>query len=142
MSDCSRNAFSVPYAPKSAVLSIKPKYAEAIFSGRKTVEYRKSSLRSGVDGIYIHVCGEDPACVQGFVSYSGYICGSPSDVWEKTKDTGCVTEEEFFDYFRGADTAYALQLEKATVFRNPLCLKKLGLTRPPQGIAYVKGVER
>lgn len=142
MSDCSRNAFEVPHIPKSAVLSIKPRFAEAIFSGRKTVEYRKSGLRPGVDGVYIHVCGEDPACAQGFASYSGYICGAPSDVWEKTKDTGCVTEDEFFDYFKGAKTAYALKLKEAIKFENPLCLKKLGLSRPPQGIVYVKGVSR
>lgn len=120
------------------VLSIKPEFAEAIFAGEKTVEYRKQKPRENTNGIYIHVCGEDPAYVQGYAGCSGTTHGTPRAVWGTTKDQGAITEEEFFDYFEDATNAYALRLFGAMRLVDPIPLSRLGLTRPPQSLAYAK----
>lgn len=121
------------------VLSIKPEYAEAIFAGKKTVEYRKQKPRKNITDVYIHVCGEDHAFVQGFAFCSGCACGEPRAIWDVTRNQGAISEAEFFDYFRGTEEAYAVRLFGAMRLAEPIPLSKLGLTRPPQGLAYVKG---
>ncbi len=127
------------YQAYNLVLSIKPEHAEAIFSRKKTVEYRKQKPRANITGVYIHVCGEDPAYVQGYAGCSGCTRGKPRVVWGVTKDEGAITEKAFFDYFGDAEKAYALRLFGAMRLAKPIPLSRLGLTRPPQGLAYVKG---
>ena len=120
------------------VLSIKPEFAEAIFSGDKTVEYRKQKPRENTTGIYIHVCGEDPLYAQGYAGYSGCTHGEPRVVWGVTKNQGAIAEEEFFAYFGEAKEAHALRLFGAMRLAKPIPLANLGLSRPPRSLAYVK----
>lgn len=123
------------------VLSVRPEHAEAIFAHEKTVEYRKAMPRSGVKRIYIHVCGEDAGCVQGYADYLMCTHGSPCYVRLVTKEIGGITDTEFDSYFDGCDSAFALHLSGARRFKEPLPLSVLGLSRAPQSLAYVKEVD-
>lgn len=120
------------------VLSIKPEYAEAIFSGDKTVEYRKNKPRMGTNGVYIHVCGEDANYVQGYAAITRVISGNPQSVWNDTNNQGGISESQFFYYFKGCSEAYALMLSGALRLFEPTPISDLGLSRPPQSYAYMK----
>lgn len=124
----------------TAVISVREPYATPILVGSKIFEYRKVALRPGIGTLYIHVCGEDPACVQGIAKVIGCIGGSPEALWQATAHRGSIRREDFLRYFKGADKAYAYALRGARRLNSPIPLKKLGLTKPPQGIAYVKGL--
>ena len=123
---------------KKLVISVKTEFAELIFAGKKTVEYRHSKPRPDIRGVYIHVCGEDPELVQGYAEYTGCTHGAPRAVFGTTKNQGGITEEEFFEYYADREEAFALRLAHAHRLKTRVTLASLGLTRPPQSFAYTR----
>lgn len=121
-------------------ISVKPLFAERIFAGDKRFEFRRVLPKKPVGRVYIHVCGEDADRVQGFadVVAMGYL--PKNELWEIAKDAAGMRREEFDAYFDGCSDAGYLELSDARRFSG-MRLEEIGLKRPPQGIAYVKGAQ-
>jgi predicted transcriptional regulator len=120
------------------LLSIKPEYADKILSGEKCFEYRKAIFRDpSVETVMIYstmpvgkVVGEfDVATVHS---------ASPREIWKRTEGSSGITWRFFFKYFKGRQTAYAIEVKNVRKFDVPLDLKEvLGRVTPPQSFAYV-----
>jgi len=65
------------------IISVKPKYAAAILSGRKKYEYRKSIFKRSVNKIYVYTSSPQRKFV-GYFFYDGFIRGTPEYIWEHT----------------------------------------------------------
>jgi predicted transcriptional regulator len=125
------------------LLSIRPKYANMIFAGTKTVELRRvrPSIQAG-DLVLVYVSSPTKE-MQGAFRVGKTISGKPSTIWKKFgKQTG-VTRTEFNAYFAGKDQAHALMIEDAWTLPTPVqlaCLRKekQGF-RPPQSFHYIRG---
>ena len=75
--------------PKVIVMSLKPKYAQAIYEGRKNWEFRKAPPPL-YQRVYIYESAPVSA-VTGWVYFSESITGIPDAVWDIVKTNKCFT---------------------------------------------------
>ena len=60
------------------------------------------------------------------------IDDTPQRIWERTHEWGCIGKEDFFDYFKGADKAFAIAIKDVVRYDTPIPLP----FRPPQNYRY------
>lgn len=128
--------------PKTALLiSIRPKYAEKIFNGIKTVELRRirPRLKSG-DLVLVYVSSPTMALMGAF-EVGSVTGGSPGQIWKRFNGKSGLTKSEFDDYYDGAKQAFAVVLKRLWKFENPVKLTQLRRNktgfRPPQSYHYL-----
>jgi predicted transcriptional regulator len=120
------------------ILSIKPKYSDAILSGEKKFEFRRKIFkRCDVKRIFIYKSNGVGAIVGSFV-VEGLLSGTPEHIWSICGEYGAISEAEFFEYFRGTQKAYAIKIGKYERFPEPIDPSKLvqGF-RAPQNFRYL-----
>ncbi|MFN8091122.1 MAG: hypothetical protein U0599_02625 [Vicinamibacteria bacterium] len=124
--------------PTRVLLSVKPRFAEAIFRGAKTFEFRRALFRRR-DVKTVVLYASSPTCkVVGQFTIDRVLSLSPDELWRATQHGGGIDREYFDRYFEGRDTAHALEVKQARRYRWPLCLREhLGLSRPPQSFCYI-----
>jgi predicted transcriptional regulator len=122
----------------NVLISIKPKYVAKILSGQKRYEYRKRIFHKKVNRIYIYSSAPQKQIV-GFFEYSGYLEGSPEELWERTNNMAGITIEEYKKYFDNNLIAYALKIEKIIIYNIPIDpYSKDKSFRPPQSFKYIE----
>lgn len=120
-----------------AILSIHPKYAAAILSGLKRVEFRKRKFKGDIR--YVAIYASNPVQkIVGFFSISGITEGSPSEVWQQFQHIGGIEKDAYHQYFSGSEKAVAIIIEEVIPLETPLLLKQLSSTLvPPQSFSYM-----
>lgn len=121
----------------NALFSIKPKYAERIFSGEKRFEFRTTACKKQIDKIIIYETSPTSKIV-GEVSVLEILKDDPQKIWEKTKEYAGIEYDAFLDYFSKREIAYAYVLENPLKYENPKSLKELNISAPPQSFIYIK----
>src|ERR1035437_1926519 len=124
------------------LISIRPRFAEMIFAGSKTVELRRVCPRISSGDLAL-VCVSSPTKeLQGAFEVGKVISASPSALWKKIGKKSGVTRKEFFAYFHGKTEAHALVIKRAWKLPVAICLTALrrskGGFRPPQSFHYLK----
>ena len=118
------------------LLAIKPVYTGRIFSGMKRVEYRRVRAARDVDRIYIYETRPTSAVV-GYMDIGSVICGTPRDIWKKTRELACMDMEEYMEYFSGSRQAVAFIIKNPRYYFEPRQLGTYGLPSVvPQGYIY------
>ena len=131
-------------ARRTLFISIKPRYAAMIFSGKKTVELRRTEPRVGKGDKMIVYVSSPTKEVTGVCTVTEIEKDSPAKLWHRIRDKAGVTKEEFDDYFDGACQAVAIHVHKPKMFGNPVCLVTLRQDfsiQPPQSFRYVETVD-
>jgi predicted transcriptional regulator len=122
-----------------ALLSIKPEYANAIFAGRKTVEFRRSRLASDIELAIVYAT-QPVGCIIGWFRIAGIAESTPDGVWRRFRREGAIRRRDYFAYFNGAERAYAIEIAEAVAIDEPLLLKSLSPSlRAPQSFQYLTG---
>ena len=107
------------------LISIKPRHVSNIFSGRKTIEFRKRSL-SLDKGAQLWIYSTMPdAKILGVVTVESVEKGSPNCIWEKYGSHSAICRTEFDRYFEGSDHAVAIKIKDPTLLAQTLGLKTL-----------------
>lgn len=124
--------------PEVALLSIKPRFAEAILAGTKRVEFRRRRLADTVRHIVVYST-QPVGTVVGSCGVSGQLSATPDELWSAVGDVGGISREEFDTYFEGAVQAVAILLEKPSRLspHRAVSLNDLGAARPPQSFQYL-----
>ena len=124
------------------LISIRPRFAEKIFAGSKTVELRRvcPKISSG-DLVLVYV--SSPAKeLRGAFEVGQVISTSTSALWSQVGKKSGINREEFVAYFCGKAKAHALIIKRAWKLPVPICLATLrrrkGGFRPPQNFHYLK----
>ncbi|ATE84879.1 hypothetical protein vBOeSunk162_51 [Oenococcus phage vB_OeS_unk162] len=118
------------------IISIKPKYAEQILFGKKTVEYRKTLIKNKIDKFYVYSTAPIKKVI-GYFESDGIIQKSPIDLWKETCQQGQIEAKDYFQYFKGKDKAYAISIKKFHPFKKPILLKDFDKNSiPPQSFRY------
>ena len=127
------------------LLSLKPRYADLIFAGRKKTELRRR-IASGIEGrdAFIYVSSPVKQLRGGF--RVGHVWqGSPEEVWNEVSELAGVDKRGFDEYYEGCAIAYALQVTDVWEYENPVDLNGLRNQFPnfsvPQSWRYVKPEE-
>lgn len=122
----------------SVLLSIKPKYADAILDGTKTFELRRAVFRNPDVRRAVIYASSPISRVIGEFSIADVLELEPEKLWRATAKGSGVDREFFDDYFRGRKTGYALQVQKPKRYAKPLHLTDhFGFSRPPQSFCYL-----
>jgi len=101
----------------NVILSIKPKYSQAIISGIKKVEFRKKIFKRPVDKVYIYSSSPSKKLI-GFFTFIEVVEENPTVLWNKFQDVGGIDKADFFDYFKGSEKGYAIVIETVEKFKK------------------------
>src|SRR5712671_5544390 len=91
---------------KVLLLSIKPKYAEKIFSGNKRVELRrtKPNVKKG-DLVAVYVSSPVMA-LMGEFEVEAVMKNTPRALWCEVNNYAGVSKSEYDEYYEGSKTAF------------------------------------
>jgi predicted transcriptional regulator len=120
------------------VMSIKPRYADRIFAGEKTVELRRTRPRveSG-DVVLVYASAPTKALVGAF-AIGGVISEEVSCLWNRYSSMLGVSHKEYREYFAGTGMAHGLLVAEYVSFVPvPLSVlrRRVGF-RPPQSYMF------
>jgi predicted transcriptional regulator len=131
-----------PQGPRAVLLSVKPRFAEQILAGTKTVEFRRAWAAKpvGLAVVYSSSPAQRLVCI---VEIEGAVLASPMSVWTKCRARGPGLErKELMEYFAGKDQAYGVLLGGLTLPAKPVPPKSLFRSfRPPQSYRYLSETE-
>lgn len=128
---------------ESILISLEPRHAENILSGKKTVELRRR--RPNVQpGTLLWLYSKMPVgSIVGHATIKKIYEDSPDKLWRRFRSEVGVTRDEFFSYFYCRDMAVALQLENTAALPAPITLHRLREMderfQPPQFFARLSG---
>jgi len=118
-----------------ALVSIKPKYADLILSGEKTIELRKM-FNHKINRVYLYASSPVKRIVAVFdcnatdfqVYNNDYVC-----------ELACVSLEEYCDYFRNSKTKWFISPYDVKPINKTLA--DIGLKRPPQNYQFLNAAQ-
>jgi len=130
---------------RAVLMSIKPKYADLIFAGIKTVELRRVCPKVGPgDLVIVYVSSPRMALVGGF-EVAGIVSEEPKMLCREWQPQSGVEKETFLYYFRDCATAYGILIGRTWQFESASGLEALrrrkGGFHPPQSYRYLGSEE-
>lgn len=123
------------------LLSIKPEFAERIFSGEKKFEFRKAVFKDETVKTIVIYATMPTGKVVGEFEVGPILKDRPSKLWRKTKEFSGISKDFFEAYFQGRSSGYAISVRNAVRYENPFELNELipgGV--PPQSFRYLDSV--
>ncbi len=121
----------------NVLLSIKPQFADLIFSGKKKYEFRKTVFsRNDVDNVIVYATSPISKVIGEF-EIAEIISANPSSLWKMTKAYAGISREFFFGYFSNRNIGYAIRVKSYIIYKSPLCIQTFFGIKPPQSFAYV-----
>ncbi len=123
--------------PTRALLSIRPRYAEAILSGRKRFEFRRQPFGSSVNLALVYATSPVQLVVGEFDVLQ--ILSAPVEsLWRLTRRFAGIDRNLFFEYFSGMHIGHAIEIGAVRRYERPFCpVEAMGI-RPPQSFQYVR----
>ena len=108
----------------NVLLSIKPKYANAIIAGEKLVEFRKLAFKKNIDRVYIYSSAPEQRII-GYFTVDDIISDTPQKLWKKFKNVGSISQDDFFEYFAEKQIGYSIKIKSVNKFRKSIDPKKI-----------------
>jgi predicted transcriptional regulator len=122
------------------LMSLRPRFAEAILDGTKTVELRRTRV-SATPGTTIIIYASSPVMsVVGLATLVAVETARPSTLWRRHRHHLGLTHAEFRDYLAGTDTASCLSVAEPRTLPAPYALAWLrdhADFHPPQSYRYL-----
>jgi predicted transcriptional regulator len=121
-------------------VSIKPRFAEKILAGEKSVELRRVRPLVAAPGTLVVFYASSPTCE---VVGTGRIeaIDSPNAIWERHRSELGLPRSEYRSYLAGVRQAVGILLEdvRPLTCRVPLAAlrQRLGGFEPPQSFRYI-----
>jgi predicted transcriptional regulator len=127
-----------------ALISIHPRYADAILDGTKTIELRRK-IPELTNGTRLWIYATRPtAAVVGVATISDVNRAHPRTIWRRHRDGAGVDHTSFMEYFNGAQEGVAILLE-AVKRVGPIAIEELREIRnpfhPPQVLLRLTNAE-
>lgn len=123
------------------LLSIRPKYAELILNGQKTVELRRVRPKVA-PGDLVLLYASSPTCeLVGAFTVDAIEVSSPTALWKRHGSALGVTRSQLYAYFKGTSRAVAISVKAPRRIRHPLTLADLRSQLPgfvpPQSYVFL-----
>ena len=126
---------------RMVVLSLKPRFAEAILVGDKTVESRRTVPKIVVPTLALLYATTPVRALLGTCVVTGVRSAELAVLWREYGSRSDLRYHEFQQYFKGVDVGAALTLTEARPLGRRIPLQdmrvKLKSFRPPQSFAYL-----
>jgi predicted transcriptional regulator len=132
--------------PDEILISLKPKHANQIFDGIKTVELRKRRLKVDA-GTRVWIYATAPiAAIRGYANLVRIEVGSPFQIWKVLGSKTGISKDEFESYFEACDVAYGLVLDDVMKMKTALPLagvrRAVNSFHPPQFYFHLNGTKK
>ncbi|WP_419926406.1 ASCH domain-containing protein [Candidatus Poriferisocius sp.] len=126
---------------RMVVLSLKPRFAEAILAGDKTVEFRRTAPKIDVPTRALLYATTPVRALLGTCIVADVQSGDLAVLWREHRSRCALTYHEFQRYFEGVEVGTALTLAQPQSLSSKVPLQDLRAKptgfRPPQSFAYV-----
>ena len=126
---------------RMVVLSLKPRFAEAILAGEKTVELRRTEPKIVVPTRALLYATTPVRALLGTCVITSVRSADLAVLWREYGSKAALLDKEFQRYFDGVDMGTALTLTQPQAFSRQIPLDDLRAKprsfRPPQSFAYV-----
>lgn len=125
---------------RALLLSVRPRYAQAILNGTKTVEIRRQGPAVHPGTLVIIYATKPVGAIVGTARISDISCGNPADMWERHNRSMGITRADYDAYLSGAETAYLLFLRRVQRLEPLLTLEQIRSAttfQPPQSYRYL-----
>ena len=120
------------------LLSIKPEFADKIFSGEKQYEYRKAVFSRRDVNVVVVYASKPVSKIVGEFCVDAVLEGRPSEIWEETKQHSGISIEFFKRYFEGRKKGYAIKIGSARKYIEEIDpFKANERFFPPQSFRYL-----
>lgn len=120
------------------LLSIKPGFAEAIFTGEKGYEFRKKIFNTTkVDKIILYATKPIGKIVGEFM-IDDILQSNPKSLWELTHSYAGISRDYFDKYFSGKSYGYAIKIKNPKRYSKTLELHEItDSPTAPQSFSYL-----
>lgn len=109
----------------TVLLSVRPRFAEALLNGSKTVEVRRRHVRIA-DGVLCLVYASSPTCaLVGAIRVETTYTASPDVLWMRHGDGMGLARTEYDSYLDGAARPCAIVVAAGATFAHPVRLPEL-----------------
>ncbi len=126
---------------RMVVLSLKPRFAEAILAGVKTVELRRTVPKIVIPTRALLYAASPVRALLGTCVITSVRSADLAVLWHEYGSRSELPFHEFQQYFEGVDVGTALILSEPQALSQPIPLQDLRAKpkgfRPPQSYAYV-----
>ena len=119
------------------LLSIKPEFADKIFSGKKMFEYRKAIFKNQVSTVVVYSSSPVKRVIGEFTVKTIHH-DSLDELWDQTKEYSGITRDFYNEYFANRVKGYAIEISTPVLYSESKDLKKEFGIVPPQSFAYVE----
>ena len=123
------------------LISIKPQFAERIFSGSKTIELRKTSPKVNEGDLILFYVTSPEKMIKGIGRVKGLIEDTPANLWSAYRDTAGIGKELYFDYYNNSNKAIGILLKDVVEFQKSVSLSDIRSSipsfAPPQSYRYL-----
>ena len=120
------------------LLSIKPEYANKIFSGEKKFEFRKIAFRNTKVHTVVVYSTMPVGRIIGEFSIKHIHKDSPESIWNKTKRFSGIDEIFFNEYYEGRELAVAIEVDNPILYNEPINPKEEYVNfTAPQSFMYL-----
>jgi predicted transcriptional regulator len=124
----------------NVLLSIKPKYANAILAGQKLVEFRKLAFKREIERVYIYSSAPEQRII-GYFIIDAIVSDTPAGLWKQFNKVGSINEEDFFEYFANKEIGYSIKIKSVNKFRKSKDPKDIFKNFvPPQSYMYCERI--
>jgi predicted transcriptional regulator len=123
----------------NVLLSINPKFVEAIADGTKRYEFRRTIFRRrDVERVFIY-CTSPVQRIIGAFQIGRILEDTPSRLWAELKSLSGLSKRDYLEYFHGSRKAYAIEIRDFYAYDEPLDPREMdpGFV-PPQSFAYIE----
>ena len=119
------------------ILSIKPKYCQAIVEGTKRYEFRKRIPKNWKEARFLIYASSPIQRIIGEFKSTEVIDASPEEIWKKCQEEAGISKEEFCSYFKSTKSAFALHIEDFIEYDPIDPRAALSHFTPPQSYQYL-----
>ena len=124
-----------------AIISLKPRYADLILTGKKSVELRSRIVRLK-PGTTIWIYSTRPVGrIVGFAEVKSVVHDEPTLIWRRFKNKICIDKAEFNTYTEDRERVSAVTLTRVQELTDAPTLDGIreltGTFHPPQFYAYL-----
>jgi predicted transcriptional regulator len=118
-------------------MAIQPRFAQAILSGSKQVEFRKRRLAADIETVVIYETAPTQR-ITGHFTIARTVEATPTALWYEFASAGGIARDEFTDYYTGHERAVGFVIKDTEQYQRPVALPELStLPSVPQSFVYL-----
>ena len=119
------------------IISIKPKFVKKIIEGTKIFELRRKIFLKKINTVIIYESSPTKKIVGEFI-IDRIISDTPNKIYQKYNKYLGIDKENYFEYFKNTNIAYAIKIKKVIKYEKELTLADFNLKRAPQSYQYIE----